>query len=80
MSRSYTSSPPHVPPWHVAGQFYFFTYYKYFLPKSEVRNVCYICILPCFWIKHIFSFLSFLHLSVLLYSILHISLLKHPAV
>jgi hypothetical protein len=20
MSRSYTSSPPHVPPWHVAGQ------------------------------------------------------------
>jgi hypothetical protein len=24
MSRSYTSSTPHVPPWHVAGQLYFF--------------------------------------------------------
>jgi hypothetical protein len=23
MSRSYTSSPPHVPPWRVAGQLYF---------------------------------------------------------
>jgi hypothetical protein len=25
MSRSYTSSSLHVPPWHVAGQLYFFT-------------------------------------------------------
>jgi hypothetical protein len=24
MSRSYTSSPSHVPPWHVAGQLYFY--------------------------------------------------------
>jgi hypothetical protein len=24
MSRSYTSSPPSAPPWHVAGQLYFF--------------------------------------------------------
>jgi hypothetical protein len=23
MNRSYTSSPPQVPPWHVAGQLYF---------------------------------------------------------
>jgi hypothetical protein len=28
MSRSYTSSPPQVPPWHLAGLLYlFFTFY-----------------------------------------------------
>jgi hypothetical protein len=27
MSRGYTSSPPHVPPWHIAGQLYFFFYF-----------------------------------------------------
>jgi hypothetical protein len=27
MSRSYTSCPPHVPPWHVAGQLYFLFYF-----------------------------------------------------
>jgi hypothetical protein len=29
MSRSYTFSPPHVPPWHVAGQLYFIYIYIY---------------------------------------------------
>jgi hypothetical protein len=28
MSRSYTSPPPHVPPWRVAGQLYFLLLYR----------------------------------------------------
>jgi hypothetical protein len=43
MSRSYTSSPPHVPPWHVAGQLYFFLYAtKKFVVRSTA-NIFHCC-------------------------------------
>jgi hypothetical protein len=45
MSMSYTSSPPHVPPWRVAGQIYFYLLYYYRYNTRNVfsailRNVC----------------------------------------
>jgi hypothetical protein len=51
MSRSCTSSPPHVPPWRVAGQFYFFftfTYTAIFLRLlNDVFSLCSICCEDC---------------------------------
>jgi hypothetical protein len=40
MSRSYTSSPPQAPSWHVAGQLYFFLTIKFQSISSVFTSVC----------------------------------------